>query len=53
MPIVKIKFFNPLIENIVFFDRPIKSKRKTYENLAKMSRNNDYTTENLLDYSYH
>ena len=53
MPIVKIKIFNPLIENIVFFDRPIKSKRKTYENLAKMSRNNDYTTENLLDYSYH
>ena len=30
-----------------------KIKPEAYEKLIKMSRNNDYTTGNLLDYLYH
>ena len=30
-----------------------KSKQEAYEALVEMSRNNDYTTGNLLDYLYH
>ena len=32
---------------------PVKNKQKASEKLTKMSRNNDYTTENLLDYLYY
>ena len=35
-----------------FFEIPVKTKEKTYEQIIKMSRNNDYTTGNLLDYEY-
>ena len=35
-----------------FFDIPIKNKEKTYEKIIEMSRNNDHTTGNLLDYEY-
>ena len=31
----------------------VKSKQETYEKLIEMSRNNDYTTENLLGYLRH
>ena len=31
---------------------PIKDKEETYENIIEMSKNNDYTTGNLLDYDY-
>ena len=34
-------------------DQPVKNKQEAYEKLIEMSRNNDYTTENLLDYLYH
>ena len=34
-------------------DQPVKYKQEAYEKLIEMSRNNDYTTENLLDYLYH
>ena len=30
-----------------------KENKKRMKKLVKMSRNNDYITENLLDYSYH
>ena len=36
----------------VFFDFTIKSKEKTYETIIEMSKNNDCTTGNLLDYEY-
>ena len=36
----------------VFFDAPVKNKEETYEKIIEMSRNNDYTTGNLLDYEY-
>ena len=35
-----------------FFNIPIKNKEKTYEKIIEMSRNNDYTTGNVLDYEY-
>ena len=36
-----------------FFDQPLKNKQEAYEKLIEISRNNDYTTENLLDFSYY
>ena len=35
------------------FDHPVKSKQEEYEKLIEMTRNKDYATENLLDFSYH
>ena len=49
MPLVEIKDFNALIDNKPFFEQLVKS----IEKLIKMSRNDDYTTGNLLDYLYH
>ena len=51
--LVKINNFNALIENKIFFDQPVKSKQKAYEKFVEMSRNNNYTAGNLLDYLYH
>ena len=53
MPFVKIKEFNALIYNKQFFHQPLKNKQEECEKLVEMSRKNDYTTGNLLDYSYH
>ena len=53
MPLVEIKDFNALIDNKPFFDQPVKSKQEAYEKLIEMSRNDDYTTGNLLYYSFH
>ena len=33
-----------------FFDIPVKNKEEAYEQIIEMSKNNDYTTGNLLDY---
>ena len=52
MPLVEIKDVNALINNKLFFDHPVKNKHEAYEKLIEMSRNNDYTTRNLLDYLY-
>ena len=41
-----------LIDGKTFFDMPIKNSEKTYEQIIKMGRNNDYTTGNLMDYDY-
>ena len=49
MPLVEIKDFNAIIDNKPFFDQPVKNKQKPIE----MSRNDDYATGNLLDFSYH
>ena len=51
--LAEVKDFNILINNKPFFDQPVKNKQEAYEKLFEMSRNNDYTTGNLLDYSYH
>ena len=52
VPAVEIEDFNVLIDGKSFFDVPIKDKEQTYETIIEMSRNNDYTTGNLLDYEY-
>ena len=41
-----------VIDGKSFFDVPIKNKEETYEKIIEMVRNNDYTTDNLLDYEY-
>ena len=48
MSLVKIKDFNALIDNKLFFDQTIKNKQEVYEKPAEMSRNDDYTTGNFL-----
>ena len=53
MPLVEIKDFKELIDNKQFFDQPAKNKLGAYEKLVEMSRNDNYTTGNLLDVSYH
>ena len=53
MPLVEIKDFKILIDNKLFFDQPVKNKQEAYEKCIEISRNNDYTTGNLLDYLYH
>ena len=52
VPNVQKKDFNVLIDGKTFFDMPIKNSEKTYEQIIKMGRINDYTTGNLLDYDY-
>ena len=47
---MEIKDLNALIDNTPFFNQPIKNKQEAYENLVKISINDDYTTGNLLDY---
>ena len=37
-------------DNKPFFDQQVKNKQEAYE---KLSRNDDFTTGNLLDFSYH
>ena len=53
MSLIEIKDFNALINNKSFFDQPVKNKQEAYEKLIEMSRNDNYTTNNLLDFSYH
>ena len=35
-----------------FFDVPVQNKEKAYEKIMSISKNNDYTTDNLLEYEY-
>ena len=53
VPQIKIKDFSVLIDQKAFFDISIKNKEEAYEHIIEMSRNNDYTTGNLLDYKYY
>ena len=53
MSLVEIKDFNALIDNKQFFDQAVNKKEELYEKLAEMSRNDGYTTRNLLNYLYH
>ena len=52
LPKIKIKDYNVLINQKPFFEIPIKNKEETYEAIIEMSKNNDYTTCNLLNYEY-
>ena len=56
MTLVEIKDFKALIDNKAYetaYDQLVKSKQEAYDALAEMSRNDYYTTENLLDCLYH
>ena len=52
LPKVLVKDFNVIIDKLAFFDLPIKTEEETYEKIIDISRNNEYTTGNLLDYDY-
>ena len=52
VPKIEIKNFNVLIDGKRFFDVPVKNKEEAYEKIMSISKNNDYTTGNLLDYEY-
>ena len=49
---IEIKDFNMLTDGKPFFEIPVKNKEEAYEVIIEMSKNNDYTTGNLLDYEY-
>ena len=49
---VEIKDFNVLIDGKPFFKITLKNKEEAYEAIIEMSKNNDCTTGNLLDYEY-
>ena len=46
-PTVDIKDYNVLIDGKGFFYVLVKNKEEAYENIMEMSKNNDYTTDNL------
>ena len=47
-----VKDYNVIIDKLAFFDLPIKTEEEAYEKIIDISRNNEYTTGNLLDYDY-
>ena len=51
-PEVEIKDLNVLVDGKSFFDVPVENKEEAYEKNIEISKNNDYTTGNLLDYEY-
>ena len=52
LPRAMVKDYNVIIDKLAFFDLPIKTKEEAYEKIIDVSRNNEYTTDNLLDYDY-
>ena len=52
LPNVMVKDFHVIIDQLAFFDLPIKTEEEAYEKIINISRNNEYTTGNLLDYAY-
>ena len=41
-----------IFDKLAFFDLPMKTEEEAYEKIIDISRNNEYTTGNLLDYEY-
>ena len=52
LPKALVKDFNVIIDKLEFFDLPIKTEEEAYEIIIDISRNNECTTGNLLDYDY-
>ena len=50
--IPQTKDFNVLIDGKSFFDVPVKKKEETHNKIIEISKNNNYTSSNLLDYEY-
>ena len=53
IPKVQIKDFNVLIDGKGFSDLPVKNEEEAYEKIIEISNNNDYATDNLLDFAYY
>ena len=47
-----VKDFNVIIDKLALFDLAIKTEEEAYEKIIDISRNNECTTGNLLDYDY-
>ena len=52
LPRVMVKDYNVIIDKLAFFDLPIKTEEEAYEKIIDISRNNELTAGNLLDYDY-
>ena len=52
LPNVMVKDYNVIIDKLAFLDLPIKTEEEAYEKIIDISRNNEYTTGNSLDYDY-
>ena len=52
LPKVMVKDYNVIIDKLAFFDLPIKTEEEAYEKIIDISRNNELTTGNSLDYDY-
>ena len=52
LPRVMVKDYNVIIDKLTFFDLPIKAEEEAYEKIIDISRNNEFTTGNLLHYDY-
>ena len=52
VPKVEVKNFNVLIDGKLFFEIHVKNKEEAYKSVIGISKNNDYTPGNLLDYEY-
>ena len=52
LPRVMIKDFNVIIDKLAFFDLPIKTEEQAYKKIIDISKNDEYTTGNLLDCNY-
>ena len=52
LPRAMLKDYNVIIDKLAFFDLPIKTEEEAYEKIIDISRNNEFTTGNLLDYNY-
>ena len=50
LPNVMVKDYNVIIDKLAFFDLLIKTEEEAYEKIIDISRNNEYTRGNLLDY---
>ena len=44
--------YHVIIDKLAFFDLPIKTEEEAYKKIIDISRNNEYTTGNLLDCDY-
>ena len=52
LPRVMVKDFNVIIDKLEFFNLPLKTEEEAYKKIIDISRNNEYTTGNLLDFDY-
>ena len=52
LPNVMVRDYNVIIDKLAFFDLSIKTEEEAYEKIIDISKNNEYTTGNSLDYDY-